>query len=247
MMNQGSYLVIGASSGIGLETCRLLAAEGCNIVGVSSSSEKLGAALNSLAGAGHHAFACDLAKPESVGSLFEDIRKNGIMLDGMVYSAGVSPLQLVKDNDYKLAERVFNINVLSFIECARCFYGDEGISRDGSRIVAVTSVTARAAGYRQTLYGSSKAALIAAVKLMAKELLNRDMRVNCVSPGCTDTAMLSELYEDSDSMAEAVGRIQQLGVIPAANVAQLIVQLLSPFSDYLTGSEIVYDAGFTLR
>lgn len=245
-MKGKSYLIFGASSGIGLETARMIAQRGGQTIIVSSSADKLEAALESLPGSGHFSYVCDLGDTRHVSEVFDFVRTQCVMLDGMVYSAGISPLQLVQDNDWRLAERVYRINVLSFIECVRCFY-NEDVSHEGSRIVALASVTAKAAGYRQTLYGSSKAALISAVKLMAKELLNRDIRVNCISPGCTDTAMLADLYADSDSMEESVGRIQPLGVIPVDKVAQLVVELLTSFAGHLTGSEIVYDAGFFLK
>ena len=245
-MKGKSFLVLGASSGIGLETARLLAQDGGRIIAVSSSAEKLKASLGLLPGEKHLAFPCNLDDSARIGDIFDFVRSQGVMLDGMVYSAGIAPLQLVEDNDWQLAERVYRINVLSFIECVRCFYSED-VSVENSKIVAVASVTAKAAGYRQTLYGSSKAALVAAVKLMAKELLNRGIKVNCISPGCTDTEMLAELYECTEAMAKSVETIQQLGVIPVEKVAQLTVGLLSPLADYLTGTEVVYDAGFFLK
>ena len=245
-MNQKSYLVIGGSSGIGLEVCKLLSAKGDRTIIVSASQEKLEQARNKLSGAGHLIFPYDLDDLYHIDSIFDFVHQQGIHLDGMVYSAGIAPKQLVEENDPVLAERVFRINVLSFIECVKHFYS-EHISKEGSRVVGIASVTARAAGYRQTLYGSSKAAMIASVKLMAKELLNRGIHINCLSPGCTETEMLTQLYADSESMQESVKRIQPLGVIPSESVARIAVSMLSPLSDYLTGSEVVYDGGIFLK
>lgn len=245
-MKGKSYLIFGASSGIGLETARMIAQRGGQTIIVSSSADKLEAALESLPGIGHLSYVCDLGDTQHVPEVFDFVRAQRVMLDGMVYSAGISPLQLIQDNDWRLAERVYRINVLSFIDCVRCFYSED-VSREGSRIVAVGSVAAKASGYRQTIYGSSKAALVSAVKLMAKELLNRNIRVNCVSPASTDTAMLAGLYSNPETMEESISRIQQLGIIPVEEVARIIIELLTSFANHLTGSEIVYDGGFCLK
>lgn len=246
-MDQRTYLVIGGSSGIGLGVCKLLSAkDNTRMIMVSTSQEKLEQARNDLSGIGHLIFPYDLNDLCHIGSIFDFIHQQDIILDGMVYSAGIAPKQLVEENDPMLAERVFRINVLSFIECVKYFYS-ERISKEGSKIVGISSVTAHAAGYRQTLYGASKAAMIASVKLMAKELLKRGIRINCLSPGCTETEMLTQLYENSENMQESVKKIQPLGAIPSESVANMVVNMLSPASDYLTGSEVVYDGGFFLK
>lgn len=245
-MNQKSYLVIGGSSGIGLEVCKLLSAKGGRTIIVSASQEKLEQARNELSGAGHLIFSYDLDDLYHIDSIFDFVHQQDIHLDGMVYSAGIAPKRLVEENDPALAERVFRINVLSFIECVKHFYS-ERTSREGSKIVGISSVTAHAAGYRQTLYGASKAAMIASAKLMAKELLNRNICINCLSPGCTETEMLTRLYENSEDMQESVKKIQPLGAIPSESVANMVVNMLSPLSDYLTGSEVIYDGGFFLK
>lgn len=243
-----SYLVIGGSSGIGLDVCRLLAKEGNSLFIVSSSKRKLEATSLELATEYQcecSIFAYDLDNLSEICTIFEEAMDLGFLFDGMVYCAGISPLQLVGDNDWKLGEKVYRINVLAFIECVKYFYNNL-YSKDGSKIVAISSVAAKASGYRQTLYGSSKAALTSAVKLMAKEMLNRGIHVNCVSPASTKTEMLEDLYRDKDSLEDSVKLLQPLGVIEPSAVAELVVSLLSSLSDYLTGSEIVYDAGFQL-
>lgn len=244
-MYRKAYLVVGGSSGIGLAVCKKLAEEGCRIAIISSSAAKLQTAMKQLPGDGHVCFPYDLDDVTHIESIFQFIAQQDILLHGMVYCAGVSPLQLLADNDYQLAEKVYRINVLSYIECARCFYNPH-YSIEGSKIVGVASVTAHGSGYRQTLYGSSKAAMIAASRLMAKELMNRQIRINCISPGCTDTDLLSSLYRDAEKRDSRVRSIQPLGTIPVEYVADAILFLLSSSSDYLTGTELMYDAGFCL-
>lgn len=243
--NPKTYLITGGSSGIGLAAAKRLAEKGNHLILVASNQEKLSAALASLAGTGHRSICCDLSCSAYVQDIYQTLTSWGVRLDGMVYSAGISPLCLLKDNSSELMQKVFEVNVFSFIELVKFFQLPE-LSREGARIVAVTSITARGAGYRQTLYGSSKAAMISAAKLMARELLNRDIRINCISPGVTDTPMLDELRKSSPGLDEKIKANQPLGAIPAETIAETIDHLLNSASNYLTGMEWVLDGGAAL-
>lgn len=247
MMYEGkTYLITGASSGIGNETAKLLASSGARVILVSSNAEKLRKAIDELQGDKHIAIRYDLSDLENIGSIFEDIINKGIKLSGLVHCAGVSPLCLIKDNSPKLMEKVFSVNVFSLIELVK-YFQREDVSINGAKIVSVASITAHGAGYRQTLYGSSKAAMISAMKLMAKELLNRNIKINCVSPGVVDTPMLDALRLESENLDTKIRATQPLGIIPAEKVADVICYLLGPISDFLTGMEWYYDGGAMLK
>lgn len=247
MMYKGkTYLITGASSGIGNETAKLLASSGARVILVSSNAEKLRKAIDELQGDKHIAIRYDLSDLENIGSIFEDIINKGIKLSGLVHCAGVSPLCLIKDNSPKLMEKVFSVNVFSLIELVK-YFQREDVSINGAKIVSVASITAHGAGYRQTLYGSSKAAMISAMKLMAKELLNRNIKINCVSPGVVDTPMLDALRLESENLDTKIRATQPLGIIPAEKVADVICYLLGPISDFLTGMEWYYDGGAMLK
>lgn len=244
-----SYLILGGSSGIGLATARKLSIDH-QVILVGKNQEKLKAAHGSLA---QHcrqgnclSVACDLGEPNHVQEIFSFLKKKHIRLDGMVYCAGIAPLCLLRDNTEELMERVFHLNLFSFIECCRYFYQEE-YSNNGSKIVGVASITAHTSGYRQTLYGASKAAMTAAVRLMAKELLNREIKINCISPGSVGTEMLQGLYPSEEDLKVRVSKMQPLGVIPPERVADAIEMLLSPIADYMTGNEYIYDGGALLK
>lgn len=240
-----TYLILGGSSGIGLAVSRKLAKEN-DIVIVSHSEKKLEQAKEMI-DPKHccETFACDLGKPENITHVFQFIKERNMRLDGMVYCAGVAPLCLLKDNDISQMENVFRLNLFSFIEACRYFY-QEDISVEGSKIVAIASITAHSSGYRQVLYGSSKAAMVAASRLMAKELMNRKIKINCLSPGSVLTDLLMGLYESRKALEAKVQEKQPLGVIPPERVADAVMMLLSPVADYISGNEFVYDGGFLL-
>lgn len=240
-----TFLITGGSSGIGLTLAKQLSSQGSRVVLISNETELLHRAIQCLEGTDHLAISYDFNDIEHIDSIFEDLRRNSIRLDGMVYCAGIAPLCLLKDNTPKLMESVFRINLFSFIEMAKYFQQEE-FSVEGARIVAVASNAAHSGGYRQTLYGSSKAALVSAVRLMAKELLNRKIRVNCVSPGAVESPMIKKLRTESANLDEKLRTIQPLGIIDPQYIARIIGYLLFDGADFLTGQEWMLDGGHGL-
>lgn len=246
MKEKKYYLILGGSSGIGYSIAKKLKELGHGIVIVAQNKEKLDVSLKLLNYKDSYSFSYDLSNTREIYRIFEYCREKRIILDGMVYAAGISPLCLLKDNSVELMEQVFRINFFSFVESVKYFQNKE-YSKEKSRIVAITSITAKGAGYRQTLYGSSKAAIISSAKLMAKELLNRHITINVVSPGVTDTEMFKKLEKKSENLREKVRDAQPLGLINADKIAEFIVFLLTSSLDCVTGQEFIVDGGAMLK
>ena len=241
-----NYLIFGGSSGIGLMVGRDLVRNGARVFLIGSDERKLCSIEESFPKSQCATLPADLSKPGTIEGVFSWLSDMRIVLDGMVYSAGISPLCLVADNSQDLMEKVFQVNVFSYIEAVKNFQMPSA-SKEYSRVVAIASITAKESGYRQTLYGSSKAALIAATKLMAKELYNRKIRINCISPGVTDTPMLDELRKQSDNLDEKIKEKQMLGVIPPKAISEAVLFMLSTGSEYMSGTEWVLDGGAFLK
>lgn len=236
------YLVLGGSSGIGLAIAQRLVKEDNRVVIVGSSKEK----LDIISHKNIVKFQYDLSDLKHIEEIFLYCKRMDIRLDGMVYCAGIAPLKLLEENTVDLMLQVYNINFFAMIECCKYFYKSE-YSSDGSKIVAIGSVAGHSAGYRQVLYGSSKAALVSATRLMAQELYNRRITINCVSPSATDTPMLNELRIKSVGLDEKIIQKQFLGIINKEKIADFVSILLGDLSDYITGNEYIYDAGALLK
>lgn len=238
-----NYLILGGSSGIGLEISKKLSKEN-NIIIVSRNKidfeniEELNES-NCI----HYAF--DLNYVDKIGEIFDFINKKNISLDGMIYCAGISPLCLLKDNNSSIMQEIYNVNLFSYIECCKYFYIN---AKEESKIISIASIAAHTSGYRQTLYGSSKAAMIAANKLMAKELLNRKITVNSISPGSVKTKLLMDLYDnDEKRIEESLKNKQLLGIIEPDNIADIVINMLNENYNKVTGQEFIYDGGFLLN
>ena len=238
-MDRKNYLILGGSSGIGLAIARRLANDNQRVIIVGSNEKKLKTAISSLSGEDHLYVEYDLEKLDNIIHIFEKCIDSGVKLNGMVYCAGISPLCLLRDNTPGLMRRVYSINLFAFIECCKYFY-DSKFSVDNSRIVVIASNAAHTAGYRQAIYGSSKAAIVAAVRLIAKELYNRKITINCISPGATETEMLGELRKQSSNLDEKMLCYQPMGIIKPEYIAEIADLLLGRIASFMTGNEIIF-------
>lgn len=232
------YLVTGGASGIGLQTVKDLVKAGAKVLIVDYNEKKLSKVLEDLP-QGNVGLVCDLRYPlQEVEKIFSYIGENHIVLDGLVYCAGIAPLMTVADNDCNIMKDAFAVNVFSFVECVKHMLVD-GVCQHKGSIVAISSIAASQSTNRQTVYAGSKAALEAAIRCMAKELMLRGIRVNGLALGAVRTEMFKEL----ETMNPDLGSRYPLGAIPMEQVSTMILYLLSDESDHMTGSVVKIDGG----
>lgn len=236
-----NILITGATSGIGLSTANMLVEKGYHEVVIGRNESKLKEMCSSSNEMEYIQY--DFNDIYNIESIFKELQKRNILLDGMVHCAGISPLMKVEDNDTAKMEETFRINFFSFIELMKYFQKD-GCYNKGASVVAISSVAARCASYRQAIYGASKAALEESVRCLSKELVQKNIRVNCIAPGAVETQMLNELDKQSPGTKEKLSKIYPLGLIPPVEIAKMIEILLTSQSKYITGSVIQMDAGF---
>ncbi len=236
------YIITGASSGIGKRCAERLLREGNECLLLARSQEKLQAIKNVYPKASIHPI--DLSKLELIESLFVN-QKYLFPFDGLIHCAGIAPLKRVDENDIATLRLAYETNVFSFIELMRCFVKD-GVCNDGSSVVVVSSVVAHRGSNRQTIYSGTKAALEGSVRCMARELIDRRIRVNSVVSGTVETEMLQKLRVESSNLDEKIKQHSPLGIIPIDDVCEAIEYLLSESSSHITGVSLPIDAGYLL-
>ena len=182
----------------------------------------------------------DLAKEESISSIFDYCERNEYRLDGLIHCAGVCPVQDISSIDDKDILSTYRVNVFSFIELCRNYFEYKYRSED-SRIIAISSITSDRAYKRQLLYSSSKAALNQIVLSLAQEGISKGVRVNAIQLGAVETNMFMSLNPNM----QTIGRHYPLGVMKADEVAEVIAELLTPKYSEMTGSIIRIDSGFS--
>ena len=236
-----NILITGATSGIGKSlTERLAKSAVYNPVIVARNERK----LKSIA----EMYTLDYIKYDftdinNISSIYAQLKEREIALEGLVHCAGISPLMLVKDNDPLKMIETFNVNFFSFVELVKGFVNYHSNQRPKS-IVAISSVVARVASYRQSIYGASKAALEEATRCMAKELMQQGIRVNTIAPGVVNIEMLLSLQKKSDGLKNKLEKLYPLGIAESEYFSKMIEYLLSEDSKYITGRCIDMDSGF---
>lgn len=235
-MSENKYILItGATSGIGLESARYLKHHGYEVVLAGRNEEALKEISKELNDSLY--FVIDFENTESIKNVFEFIKEKGVVLDGMIHSAGVGmnvPLRICKIEDM---ERLMRIHYYAFVELCKYFY-KKSISKEGASIVAISSLATKTALKGSVLYSSSKNALNTAISVASKEFLKRHIRVNGLLPAYVDTRMNNGLDEIID-----IDERQPWGLIPPVYIAELIEYLLSDKAKYITGALIPVSAG----
>lgn len=239
-----SILVTGATSGIGLDTARRLAAEGAAVVCSSRRKDLLDQIVAELPGSGHLSLAFDAENEEQVTAAGNVLRGEQRELHGAVFCAGqhsLRPLQLSKATHYNSMYSGNFVSTLLGTKLAAKMAPSQGAS-----LVWLSSAAALVGNPGETAYSASKGALIAACRSVAAELAPKHIRVNAVAPGVVVTPMsekwLSLMTPEQRSTIQAK---HLLGFGTTQDVTAAITFLLSDDARWITGTCLIVDGGLT--
>lgn len=242
-------LVTGGSRGIGAACCLLAASRGYSVA--VNYAQQAGAAESVVAqieAAGGRAIAvqADVASEEQVLAMFRTIDERLGRLTALVNNAGVVDItQRVDEMSYARIRRMFDINVLGIILCAR-----EAVRRMSTRhggrggaIVNVSSAASRLGSPAQYVdYAAAKGAVDAFTIGLAKEVGGEGIRVNAVRPGLIET----EIHASGglpDRVRDLAHQVPMQRGGTAEEVAHAVLWLLSPEASYTTMSLVDVSGG----
>ena len=233
-------IISGASSGIGLETARRLAAGGAGVCLVGRRPEPLAAAAEEL-GDRAWTFSCDVADPQSVRALAREASSRWGAVDGLVNNAGIAPMAVLDETTTEVWDEVFGVNVRGpFLMCREL----GPLLRQGSSpaVVNVSSTLAVKAIPGMAAYNATKAALNQLTRSLALEWAP-DIRVNAVMPAVVDTPIHAVRGMSPEQVRE-MGGLHPLGRVgEPSDVAAMILYLLSDNASWMTGAIIPVDGG----
>jgi len=176
-------VVTGASSGIGAEIARLLAARGDLCVLLARRAERLEAMAEELGG---EAEPCDVSDREAVNAVAERVLERHPRIDVLVNNAGIPGRTRFFDGDPEVIERLIRINYLGAVWCLRAFLPGLRAAAP-SDVVNIVSVSGVVAGPPSGPYSASKHAQLAFSRTIAAELRGEGIRVHTVKPGFAET------------------------------------------------------------
>jgi NAD(P)-dependent dehydrogenase (short-subunit alcohol dehydrogenase family) len=241
-------LVTGSTAGIGLETARMLAAEGARVIVTGRDEDRVQRAKEqSGAAAG---IAADLSQPDEPGRLLAEAGP----VDCLVNNVGEAYQVAFDDLTDHQWDAMWQLNVMSYVRCIRAVL--PAMREAGSGVIVNVSSTA---GKRPSTgmpnYSVTKAAVLSLSRLVADLYAKDGIRCNAVAPGPTATGAWLDEGGLADQQAarsnntrvkviEAVGKGRPLGrLAEPEEIASVICFLCSERSSYVTGAAWSADGG----
>jgi NAD(P)-dependent dehydrogenase (short-subunit alcohol dehydrogenase family) len=245
-LNGKTALVTGASRGIGRATAIALAKAGAQVIvhyGQSKAEAEAVVAEIRNAGGRADAIATDLGEPDGPHRLAAEVRAIvGDRLDILVANAGMGKSATIEETSVEDFDRLFAINVRAPFFLVQQLLP---ILHEGSSVVLISSLVARAAIGQIYAYAATKGAVDTLAKQFAAALGPRGIRVNAVAPGVVQTDMSSFTKTDAGrALTLSIQALQRLA--EPDDIAAAVAFLASNEARWITGDTIQVDGGSKL-
>jgi NAD(P)-dependent dehydrogenase (short-subunit alcohol dehydrogenase family) len=237
-----TVFVSGASSGIGKAiavACSKMEASMC-ITG--RNKERLADTFSQLEGTGHIQIVADLQTDDGIKMIVDTLP----LIDGLVHCAGIARPMPFQFSGREVINDVMGINFNSPAILSQQLVKNKKINKKGS-IVFISSVSGvYCSAIGSSVYSASKGAINGLVKGMALDLAPKMIRVNTVNPGMIDTNIFAAGTITEEQLKKDINHYPLKRYGKPEEVAYLVIYLLSDASEWVTGSGMLIDGGYTL-
>ena len=242
-------IVTGAGSGIGKATAIHFAKHGAIVVVADINLESAQKVVEEIVTNGGicRSIKVNVAKFEEVDYLIKATIKEFGRLDVIVNNAGIGP-NLLRTHESSLEDwnRVIAVNQTGVFYCMKLALV-EFLRQGGGTIVNIASLAGLKASPNNISYSASKFAVVGMTKSVAMEYATKNIRVNAVCPGYTESALLDQLISakpEMDAILKSVIPMKRYG--KAEEIAEAAVWLASDNTKFITGQTITLDGGTSL-
>ena len=239
-------LVTGSSKGLGRAIAFRLAEKGVRVaVNYNTSPDSAGEVVKAITDAGGSAISvqADVANLDQVVAMVKQVEEELGAVEILVNNAGIINDQLLIRMSDEAWRQVIDINLNGTFYCTRAVLRNMVRARWG-RIINIGSVVGLRGNPAQTNYSASKAAIMGFTKALAKEVANRNITANVVTPGYFETETTAILTDEQ--------KARWLSVIPQGHfgevddVAHMVTYLADEKAKYITGQVISVDGGMAV-
>jgi 3-oxoacyl-[acyl-carrier protein] reductase len=246
-----SAIVTGAASGMGRATAHLFADEGATVAVVDVGHDRVQAVVEEITAAGGtaHGWVCDVADPEAIHRLVDDVVERSGGIDIVVNNAGISLIGGVTTPDEEFEagwRRTLDVNLTAHVRMVRASLAHLQRASTGGRVVNIASTEGIIATGGIAAYTAAKHGVIGLTKSLAVELGRTGITVNCVCPGPINTAMTAAIPDEAkDAYAKRRVPLRRYG--DPEEVAHMTLSLVLPAASFVNGAVVVVDGGMTIR
>jgi 2-deoxy-D-gluconate 3-dehydrogenase len=240
-------IVTGGNGGIGLGMARGLAGAGARVVIAARNAGKSAAAVDSLRSAGADALAVgvDVCDEAGVAAMVDEVVRRCGRIDVLVNNAGINIRRPAHELSLAEWSRVIDTNLTSAFLCARAVHPQ--LKRaGGGKVINIGSMLSIFGASYAPAYAASKGGVVQLTKSQAAAWAPDNIQVNAVLPGWIDTELTEGARQQVPGLHERV-----LARTPAgrwgvpADLAGIAVFLASRASDFITGTAIPVDGGYS--
>ena len=245
-------LVTGASRGIGAEIAAALAAEGARLSLVGRDAARLATMAAQLGGSDRAvAIVADVTEAAPVNDAFATARRQFGPVHILVNNAGQAASAKFTDTDEALWNRLIGVNLTGTYLCTRQAVPDM-LQAGFGRIVNIASIAGLRGAAYVSAYVASKHGVIGLTRALALEYATRNITVNAVCPGYTDTDMVKQAVDniraktgrgESEVLAAITASNPQRRLIAPAEVSNAVLWLCRPGTESVTGQSVVIAGG----
>ncbi len=241
-LNGKIALITGGASGIGEATARIFSSAGAQVLVVDMDAKRAASVAESLSGA--QAFSCDVSDEASVAELFRSIAK----LDILVNCAGIGLVGSVEETGLADFQKLMRVNVDGTFLMTRAAL--PLLKQVRGSVLNIGSVAGLVGVKRRFAYCATKGAVTAMTRQLAVEYPT-EIRANCIAPGTVDSPFVEGYLEkyhsnEKDKVRAELNQRQPIGRLGRPEeIASLALYICSPAADFMHGSVVTIDGGWT--
>lgn len=235
-------VIIGGTSGIGLATAKMLVDGGARVLVTGRSRASLDAAQKEL-GRAAVVVSSDAQSLTDIDALASRVKAEFDIFDLLFVNAGFSLFAPIESTTEAMYDEAFGVNAKG------PFFATKKLApliKKGGAVVFTTAISNVKGMPMLAAAGATKAALRSLARGFAAELLPREIRVNAVSPGPTDTPSWGKAFPDKDMAAKLTGQLSAANPMKRLGTSEEVakaVLFLAFDATFTTGAELPVDGG----